>query len=109
MQDRSFVKLRPEAQKKVDDLYREMGKERLKIILKAFGFMMLSAPVTAVVAVANNLQQTAFPMVIGLATWILLNVSYIRPLELELGEEYAKRIKEVVEEERRAQAETQEG
>lgn len=101
----NLIELGPDAKKKVDDLFKEMSKERLKLILKAFGLMMLSAPVTALVAVLNNLQNTAFPMVVGLGTWILLNVTYIRPAEIEIGEHYGEEIKKAVQDERRRQAE----
>lgn len=100
-----FVKLGPEAQKKVDDLFDEMMRERLKVVLKAFGIMIPLGFLTAVVTVFENMQRTPFPMVVGLATWVAMNVTYILPAEKEIGEHYGEEIKKVVKDERSRQAE----
>lgn len=100
-----LVVLRPEAKKKVDDLFKEMQREMWKLTFKGAGIAIASALPITFIAIAAGLEKTSFPMVLGLATWILINVRYLNPVTKEIGEHYGKEIKAVVEDERRSQAE----
>ena len=98
------IKLNPEIIKKVDLILRTARKDLGMIVLKSF--LMSAGAVIPIVLISamSGLLLTSFPMVAGFITAILIQVKYVSPKSKEVGDRYAKEIKDLIEEEKRRQA-----
>jgi len=100
-----IIRLSAESTKKFDALMRSAKRELGMVLVKSF-LMALGAivPIT-LLSVMFGLITTSFPMLAGFLTAILIQLQYVNPSARSIGERYAKAVKEVIEEERRRQAE----
>lgn len=100
----TMTSLGPEAKSKLEKLLKDMRKELGMVMVKSF--LMSAASVLPIVLISAmmGLLLTAFPILAGFATGMLIQIRYVMPRSKKIGEGYAKQIKEVLKEERRRQA-----
>lgn len=98
------IKLSPETTKKVYEILRNARKDLGMILVRSF-LMAASAviPIT-LISVISGLITTPFPLVAGFMTAILIHVRYVSPRTKEVGDAYAKELKDLIEKERSRQA-----
>lgn len=98
------IKLSTESTKKIDQVLRSARRDLGMILVK--GFLMAAGSVIPIVIMSSifGLIQTSFPMLMGFVTALMIQFSYVNPRSREVGERYAKEIKEIIEEEKRRQA-----
>lgn len=83
---------------KIEALLKAMKKEIWKLTGKSIGLMYLMAVVTAVIAVANGLGQTSFPLIMTVINMLFVELTYTRPRRLEITERYKKQLLEALQE-----------
>jgi hypothetical protein len=88
-------KLTPEQQERLTKALEEMQHEMFVLTLKGFGFAIASAFPIVGLSILAGVQDTSFPMLAGLLTWVYINVVYIGPNTREIGARYGKEIEEI--------------
>lgn len=91
--------------RKIEQIIKKAEKEMGIVLLKSWLMSVASIVPIVAISVAADLAQTAFPMVMGLMTVVLISVRYVKPASREIGEKYEKEVKAILEEERKRQAE----
>lgn len=95
------MKDREEVSRKLRRTFKEAHVGMAKVVLRSFLTVIAAAFPIALISVILGLEQTAFPLIAGVATVLLVHVRYTAPRVKKIGVTYEEKVKEILEEARK--------